>query len=295
MKVLTLVGRCTKSTKAAEWPELWQLVQLVARPCFLLLLKNRHLDYDRANDLLQELYVHIQADNFRRLKMFRGTTRRELRGFLRAIARHRAIDLLRRSATWSHGSSISFDLSVPAENICPGPAAHPKKGCVVGSSSRLASFRPGHHGGGIRWALLAITIGVSGCNEAISRADQLALKQKVSARAVPHAIVTSTLLIAPGDQLSFGVVRRGSSATISFSLRNPRSSPVSVTAIETSCDCFQVRLAKNTVGPGEEVVGSATVDFSKDAKFSGGLLVQATGFADGGQRAFVLRSSVDVN
>jgi DNA-directed RNA polymerase specialized sigma24 family protein len=96
MKVVTLVERCTKSDGAAEWSQLWTLVEQVARPCFLWLLAKRHLSADWANDLLQELYLHIQTEKFRRLKMFRGNTLGELNCFLRPMARNMALDLLEK-------------------------------------------------------------------------------------------------------------------------------------------------------------------------------------------------------
>jgi DNA-directed RNA polymerase specialized sigma24 family protein len=96
MKIVTIVGRCTKSSGAAEWSQLWRLVDHVARPCFLWLLAKRHLSADWSNDLLQELYIHIQAEQFRRLKMFHGTTVRQLKCFLRPMARNMAIDLLEK-------------------------------------------------------------------------------------------------------------------------------------------------------------------------------------------------------
>ena len=67
------------------------------RPSLLLVAaREAPPEADWSNDLLQELYIHIQAEQFRRLKMFHGTTVRQLKCFLRPMARNMAIDLLEK-------------------------------------------------------------------------------------------------------------------------------------------------------------------------------------------------------
>lgn len=105
----------------------------------------------------------------------------------------------------------------------------------------------------------------------------------------------ATLLTPSASELDFGTVARGARSEQTFRLHNPGPAAVTVSRVETSCDCFRVRLERRTLGPGEETSATAWVDFSGDPGFAGKLLLQATGLVDGGAvSAFALRASVEV-
>jgi hypothetical protein len=83
-------------------------------------------------------------------------------------------------------------------------------------------------------------------------------------------------------------VPRGTSREIAFSLHNPGAKPVEVAEVVTSCECLEVILQRTVFHPGEEVPATARVDFARDPKFRGGLLLEARGLAASGDVAAFL-------
>jgi hypothetical protein len=104
-----------------------------------------------------------------------------------------------------------------------------------------------------------------------------------------------TLLVPSVSRLKFGKVAQGARSEIVFSLHNPGHSTVSVTQIETSCDCFQVHLAQTVVAPGGTIPATGVVDFSGKPDFAGGLLLHGRGWSEASALdAFVLQGDVEV-
>src|SRR4051794_5400129 len=54
-------------------------------------------------------------------------------------------------------------------------------------------------------------------------------------------------------ELNFGTVLRGTRAEREFWVCNTSPHPLKLTRLETSCDCLQIHLARNTLRPGERV------------------------------------------
>lgn len=98
---------------------------------------------------------------------------------------------------------------------------------------------------------------------ACSRPRALANKAEV-------ARAPTTLLILSASQLDFGRVAPGTRSERVFSLRNPGPSAITVTEIRTSCECFRIRLERDTLAPGEETSATAVVDFADDPGFVAG-------------------------
>jgi DNA-directed RNA polymerase specialized sigma24 family protein len=89
-----LIRRCL-ADEGEAWGELWRVIEdailvPVRRAC-----ERRGLDLTLADDFVQELYFHLRADDYRLLRAFQGTSRGELRAFLRQVALGLASNLAR--------------------------------------------------------------------------------------------------------------------------------------------------------------------------------------------------------
>ena len=85
MNFQELLDRCERRDREA-WKEFWDLVKGAVSGPVQCLVRCWHMDLSSADDVLQELFLYLQADNFRRLRAFRGNTAPELTCFLRTIA-----------------------------------------------------------------------------------------------------------------------------------------------------------------------------------------------------------------
>ncbi len=104
-----------------------------------------------------------------------------------------------------------------------------------------------------------------------------------------------TPLISPTSELSLGTIQRGTRSSTRFTLYNPGRKTVTVTRVETDCDCLQLLLERTTVPPRGTIAGSAVVDFTEDPGYTGSLLLKATGWEHGPEnKAFILGFAVDV-
>jgi hypothetical protein len=107
---------------------------------------------------------------------------------------------------------------------------------------------------------------------------------------------TGLRLVGPeGAGLDFGTIVRAGRADRTFSIYNPQSVEVTVERIETSCDCFQLRLHANKIGPREAVEATATVSLVEEPDFAGDLSLTAEGFTSSGQRVFIVHARATVS
>jgi hypothetical protein len=95
MKIHDLIDQCARRDNAA-WALLWKLVEDSALVPVRRQLARWHFDATSTDDVMQELYRYLQADDLRCLRTFRGTTEYQLRGYLRTIANRFASRTLRK-------------------------------------------------------------------------------------------------------------------------------------------------------------------------------------------------------
>ncbi len=80
-----LIKRCVAHDGAA-WEELWQIVvRVAARPVWRL-LEARDFSVDHVDDVLQDFYMYLQADDAGCLQNFRGRTKAQFGAYIRLIA-----------------------------------------------------------------------------------------------------------------------------------------------------------------------------------------------------------------
>lgn len=117
-----------------------------------------------------------------------------------------------------------------------------------------------------------------------------------ASRTPPEARRSSqALLRVSPDPLVFPVVTRGKRRELRFWLINDGRSPVRISAINSSCDCFQVVPDRATVHAGEQVLATAAIDLRGDPTFAGCLDLEARGVdEDTRVIAFTLHAEVTV-
>jgi hypothetical protein len=116
MPVPALIERCIHRDPVA-WCEFWSLVQEAASFTIRTLLRQNERQLSEVDDLLQELYLHLQELEFARLRAFRGTTPGELRSFVRVLAGRFMNHELRASHTCArHEVKLLRSLSPPDRN-----------------------------------------------------------------------------------------------------------------------------------------------------------------------------------
>jgi len=102
-------------------------------------------------------------------------------------------------------------------------------------------------------------------------------------------------LVPSACEFDFGSLSKGSRHSVSFWLHNPETVEVILDRVETSCDCFQVKLAQRAIKPGQKVWAIAEVDFTNDPAFTGRLRLEATGLAEEESApVFIICVNVDV-
>lgn len=84
------------------WAEFWGIVAGAVRGAIGNTLRFPGADRSLADDLGQEVFLHLRADGAARLRRFRGATEGELRAFVRVAAARMACQRLRR---WRHARS----------------------------------------------------------------------------------------------------------------------------------------------------------------------------------------------
>lgn len=86
------------------------IVQSVARAPVRRILRSRRFDASLAEDVLQEVVLRMAADDYCRLRGFRGDSEQQLRAFLRTTAVRLARDLLRKwERTRRHEAQVGGD------------------------------------------------------------------------------------------------------------------------------------------------------------------------------------------
>ncbi len=68
------------------WASLWNEVKDAAYFPVRKLLAYKDLDLSLADDILQELFFHLQENDLRRLRAFRGATTGQFRAYIRTLA-----------------------------------------------------------------------------------------------------------------------------------------------------------------------------------------------------------------
>jgi DNA-directed RNA polymerase specialized sigma24 family protein len=95
--VRDLLQRCQQTpTDDAAWSEFWCILVSAALCRVQKILRVYGLDPERAEDVLQELWFHLQKTGWAPLAAFRGNTEAELESFLRTMSGHFAIDWARK-------------------------------------------------------------------------------------------------------------------------------------------------------------------------------------------------------
>jgi hypothetical protein len=90
-----LLSRCA-SHDDEGWTELWRIVESVSLPPIQRQLYAHGLDVSLADDVLQELYLYLQAGSLKRLRLFRGTCDPQFRAYLQTIVIRFTKRVLRR-------------------------------------------------------------------------------------------------------------------------------------------------------------------------------------------------------
>jgi hypothetical protein len=96
-----LVDDCIAGDPEA-WSGLWRIVEGAVRGASWKTLRFVDADRSLVDDLGQELFLHLRADDSGRLRRFRGSTVGELRAFVRVTAARMSFQRLRR---WRHARS----------------------------------------------------------------------------------------------------------------------------------------------------------------------------------------------
>jgi hypothetical protein len=85
MGLADLIAGCA-ARDPDRWSKLWRLIEGIAWGPIQRLLRQHRFDKALADDLLQELYLYLQTESARRLRLFRGTTEPQFRAYIRVTA-----------------------------------------------------------------------------------------------------------------------------------------------------------------------------------------------------------------
>jgi hypothetical protein len=135
----------------------------------------------------------------------------------------------------------------------------------------------------------------AGCSAERSRAGIVSSATAQKTASSGDDSVRATILRPSRRELDLGTIPRGGRGRTEFCLENESPVAVEVVDLRTSCDCFRVSLNRDTIGPGDKVVGAAEVDFSNDPDFAGLLVMNAQARVKGsGEPAFAITVRVRV-
>jgi DNA-directed RNA polymerase specialized sigma24 family protein len=95
MSVRELIEHCGRNEPEA-WAELWEVVASAALFPIRRLLQRQGFGLELADDALQELYVYLREDDLQHLRAFRGDSIPQFRAYLRTLAIHFTLNLIRR-------------------------------------------------------------------------------------------------------------------------------------------------------------------------------------------------------
>jgi DNA-directed RNA polymerase specialized sigma24 family protein len=170
MEPCELLDRCEHKDPEA-WPELWHLVEDLAAGPVLRLIRCWHLDASLADDVLQEFYIYLQAGDFRRLRVFRGTRQSAWKGFLHAIAMRFTLKMIRR---WHRTHQEEMEAR---HHFFRPDRRGPTEKSIEAVLRELALIMPEHDWAKLQW--------ISGCPELMAE-----IKAEKSARDQPPALRT---------------------------------------------------------------------------------------------------------
>jgi hypothetical protein len=75
---------------------MWRLIEGIALVPIKRLLRQHRFDTALGDDVLQELYLYLQTESARRLRLFRGTTEPQFRAYIRVTATRFANKMIRK-------------------------------------------------------------------------------------------------------------------------------------------------------------------------------------------------------
>ena len=104
-------------------------------------------------------------------------------------------------------------------------------------------------------------------------------------------VADSTITLPP---ISLGVLAPGRSVCTSASIRNPRSVPIIVDRVETSCECVRVSPRSMHIEPGQAAELTIMFDPSEAPEFRGDLGVEVVGWNESARAAFRAVVSLEV-
>ena len=116
-----LVQRCC-ARDALAWQQVWEIIERVASPRISQILRRRGFDVSLNMDVLQELFIYLRQDEFRRLRTFKGASDREFESFVLTITTRFTSRL---SGSWSsaqiHESQLTEWSAVPDRQAATEP------------------------------------------------------------------------------------------------------------------------------------------------------------------------------
>jgi DNA-directed RNA polymerase specialized sigma24 family protein len=118
MIIQELIECCGRNDGRA-WAELWLIVEGSALRPIRRLLSNWHFDISLADDIIQDLYRYLQADDLRRLRTFRGASEPELRGYLRTLVTRFALRTVRKWDRHRRREALTLRLAPPPDRAGP--------------------------------------------------------------------------------------------------------------------------------------------------------------------------------
>jgi hypothetical protein len=95
MGLAELIAECAANDRGG-WSKMWRMIEGIAVGPVQQLLRQHRLGPELADDVLQELYLYLQVESARRLRLFRGTTEPEFRAYIRVTATRFARKVVRR-------------------------------------------------------------------------------------------------------------------------------------------------------------------------------------------------------
>jgi hypothetical protein len=102
------------------------------------------------------------------------------------------------------------------------------------------------------------------------------------------------LLIVSTSTLELGTVEQGSYHEATFTVRNPRSEPVTLAQIHSTCSCLSFGIDPPTVAPSGESRVVARLDLGREPEYSGRLAIDVHGRTDDNRIAFRMTIEVRV-
>jgi DNA-directed RNA polymerase specialized sigma24 family protein len=118
MTTQQLIEGCYRNEGGA-WAELWQIVESSSLGPIRRSLARWHFDVSLVDDIMQELYQYLQADELGRLRSFRGATKPELCSYLRTLATRFALQTVRKWDRNRRREALTLRLAPPPDRTGP--------------------------------------------------------------------------------------------------------------------------------------------------------------------------------